>query len=253
MEISSLPPGEEPTEEQVHEAEEAMIVEALSPLYDPRVRQKILDAKSSFEQVIDETTPDELLAAGYDEGAARKARELVGGFERFIEENREEIEALQVLYSRPYRAGLRYGQIKALARAVERPPLAATPEALWLAYEAVESSPQNRNGGKQLADLVSLVRHAIDHAEPLRPHAVAVEERYREWLAEQAAAGARFTHEQRRWLDAIKDHVATSLRIERDDFDLPPFSQFGGLGGVYGAFGDDLPDLLEELNERLAA
>ncbi len=87
-----------------------MIVEALSPLYDPRVRQKILDAKSSFEQVIDETTPDELLAAGYDEGAARKARELVGGFERFIEENREEIEALQVLYSRPYRGGgLRYG------------------------------------------------------------------------------------------------------------------------------------------------
>ena len=51
-----------------------MIVDALSPLYDPRVRQKILAAKSSFEQVRDETTPDELLAAGYEEDAERKAR-----------------------------------------------------------------------------------------------------------------------------------------------------------------------------------
>ncbi|MDQ3363599.1 MAG: DEAD/DEAH box helicase family protein, partial [Actinomycetota bacterium] len=90
VEISGLAEGEEPTEEQIDEAEEAMIVEALSPLYDPRLRQKILDVKSSFEQVIDETTPDELLSAGYDEATAEKARDLVGGFERFVRENREE-------------------------------------------------------------------------------------------------------------------------------------------------------------------
>ena len=114
VETSGLAEGEEPTDEQMDEAEEAMIVEALSPLYDPRLRQKILDVKSSFEQVIDETTPDELLSAGYDEAAAEKARDLVGGFERFIRENREEIEALEVLYSRPYRTGLRYSQVKDL-------------------------------------------------------------------------------------------------------------------------------------------
>jgi hypothetical protein len=33
-----------------------------------------------------------------------------------------------------------------------------------------------------------------------------------------------------RWLDLIRDHVATSLSIEPDDFDYAPFTQRGGLG-----------------------
>ncbi len=47
--------------------------------------------------------------------------------------------------------------------------------------------------------------------------------------------------------------MATSLRIEREDFDDPPFNQLGGLGRVYQVFGDGLPRILAELNERLAA
>jgi hypothetical protein len=38
-----------------------------------------------------------------------------------------------------------------------------------------------------------------------------------------------------------------------DDFEDVPCNQFGGLGTVYRAFGDDLKPLLAELNERLAA
>ena len=80
-----------------------------------------------------------------------------------------------------------------------------------------------------------------------------VEERYQQWLAQQAQAGVTFTADQRKWLDAIKDHIASSLRIEQDDFDEVPFSKFGGLGRAYELFGDGLSGILEELNERLAA
>ena len=62
-----------------------------------------------------------------------------------------------------------------------------------------------------------------------------------------------FTAAQLKWLDAIKDHIASSLSIERDDFEEVPFNRWGGLGGVYRVFGDDLDPLLDELNERLAA
>ncbi len=145
---AGLEEGQELTEEQVRQAEEAVIREALMPFYDQGLRRKILEIKSSFEQVIDETTPDELLEAGFDVGAKEKALALVSDFERFIEENREEIEALKVLYSRPRRAGLRYGQIKELAEAIKRPPLSATPETLWLAYEAVEKSARDGSGAR---------------------------------------------------------------------------------------------------------
>ena len=74
-----------------------------------------------------------------------------------------------------------------------------------------------------------------------------------EWLDQQTTLGIVFTPEQREWLDMIKDHIATSLTISRDDFEDIPFSRRGGLGQVYQLFGERLDNVLDELNERLAA
>ena len=65
--------------------------------------------------------------------------------------------------------------------------------------------------------------------------------------------GIAFTSQQRQWLDAIKDHIANSLRVERDDLELPPLRQLGGLGKAHEVFGDELPALLDELKGSLAA
>jgi len=46
---------------------------------------------------------------------------------------------------------------------------------------------------------------------------------------------------------------ATSLSIEAEDFDYAPFSQRGGLGKARQLFGEQLPELLDELNRVLAA
>jgi len=115
------------------------------------------------------------------------------------------------------------------------------------------TAPARRGGARQLTDLIALVRHAITPAAPLTPFAATVEERYRAWLAEQEGQGVAFTPEQRGWLDTIRDHIAASLRIESDDFDYIPFSERGGLGRVYSLFGERLPVILAELNERLIA
>lgn len=80
-----------------------------------------------------------------------------------------------------------------------------------------------------------------------------VQDRYDQWLGDQAAAGVTFTPEQRQWLDAIKDHIAKSPAIEPDDFDEVPFSRYGRLGKAYELFGERLTGILEELNERLTA
>ena len=63
----------------------------------------------------------------------------------------------------------------------------------------------------------------------------------------------QFTEEQRQWLEAIRDHIATSLAIEPDDFEYVPFQQHGGLGKAAKLFGEELRPLLNELNEALAA
>jgi type I restriction enzyme R subunit len=87
----------------------------------------------------------------------------------------------------------------------------------------------------------------------LAPFADSVMERYDQWLQQKEAAGFAFTPEQRAWLALIRDHIATSLSIEPEDFEYAPFSHRGGLGKAHQLFGAELPRLLEELNEVLAA
>jgi type I restriction enzyme R subunit len=55
------------------------------------------------------------------------------------------------------------------------------------------------------------------------------------------------------WLEMIRDHIATSLRVEMSDLELSPFHDKGGPVKAYQTFGTDLNKLLEELNEVLAA
>lgn len=102
-------------------------------------------------------------------------------------------------------------------------------------------------------DVIALVRHAIDPNTPLAPVGMTVAERYDQWIAEKQAAGVQFTPDQRKWLDAIKDHIASSLNIEQDDLEEVPFNTIGGLGCAYELFGDLLTTILDELNARLAA
>jgi type I restriction enzyme R subunit len=199
------------------------------------------------------------LRAGFDAQALEKAKAMLTSFRQFIEENKDEIEALQVLYSVPYRAGLKFRHVKELAAKLNQPPFFVDPNRpdsltrLWQAYEVVEPGNVRGKGGKQLVDVIALVRHAIDPTAPLAPVGMTVEERYQQWLADKQAAGFSFTADQRRWLDAIKDHIASSLAIDQDDLEEVPFNAIGGLGRAYELFGDKLAAILDELNARLAA
>ncbi len=245
----------EPTSEQLLRVERERMTAALKPFTRPGLRAVIVEVGRSFFQVIDEGAIDELLGAGSDGSAVEKARSRLDDFRRFLEDNRDRIEALRILYSRPHRAGLQFRHVKELRDALRNPPL-GLPEpvrGLWRLYETAEPEKVMGAGGDALVDLVALVKHEISPTEPLAPLADQVESRFGDWLAEKESRGQTFTPEQRRWLDAIKDHIATSLAVDRGDFEYAPFSQMGGLGAVYGVFGEDLDAVLAELNERLAA
>ena len=252
----------EPTDKQLDEVEEAAQRIALKPFYNPALRELILKIKSDLEQVIDEVTRDELLAAEFGVEARDKAQSVMADFKAFCAKHKDEIEALKVLYSKPYRAGLRYRQGRELAAKLNTAPFHIDPNdkknhglaRLWNLQAVAEPEAMKGKGGRQLVDLIALVRHAIHPQEPVLPVKAEVEANYQSWLAERSAAGVKFSDEQRKWLDAIRDHIASSLRIEQEELqDSTPFAAMGGLGKVYQLFGEGLPEMLEELNERLAA
>jgi len=242
----------EPTEQEIKKTASSLMSEAAKPIAtNPALRNRLAEIRKSYEQTIDTVTKDRLLSAGLDPEAKQKAQSLVKSFEEFIEQHKDEITALQVLYSRPYKQRLTFKQIKELAETIERPPRVWTPERLWRAYEALDRSKVRGSGGRVLTDIVSLVRFAIHQQDELHPFQEDVNTRFARWFAQQESRGRTFTDEERQWLEAIRDHVATSLTIEPEDFDYEPFVQRGGLGKAYQVFGKDLEPILKELNEVL--
>ena len=246
--------ADEPDVDAIAAAASQLVEAAVVPLaQNPDLRERLVELRRQQEQMIDHLSQDELVEAGYSKDATDRARSTIESWERFVEEHRDEITALQVLYSRPYRERLTFEQVKELAAAIEKPPHGWTPERLWQAYEALDRS--RVRGGKQrvLTDLVSLVRFALDEDDELVAFPERVRERFQAWLLQQENAGREFTPEQLRWLHWIADTVATSLGVSVEDFNTVPFVQHGGLGGAVKVFGAELKPLLEELNEVLVA
>ena len=166
-------------------------------------------------------------------------------------EDRNKITALQVLYERPYRQRLNYGDIRALADALQSPPRSWTAGTLWDAYRQLDQSRLRVSSQRVLADIVSLVRFAVGHDDELAPFAGQVGERFQGWMAMQETARRSFTEEQRQWLEAIKDHIAGSVSIEPGDLQYAPFVHRGDIGRAHAVFSDELRALLEELNLAL--
>lgn len=258
----ALPPGaptySEPTPADLKAAAEALAEEAAKPLASNPALRDLLEAKRRKTDVtIDHLTGDTLISAGYDE---EKARHLVTSWKQFLEDNQDEITALQILYNRPHaKRHLVYEELKTLAEAVARPPYHIAPAEVWKAYEHLEKRPLTTDPVKTLTNLITLVRHTVDPQKtPLAPFPELVETRYQQWLAQH---GERFTPAQRHWLEIIKNYVALNGAFATDDQDayLDAWQSVDSDEGVplavaHRVFGKDaLKPIIEELNEVLVA
>ncbi len=252
------------------------IQDAVKPFHDPKLRELLVTIKKNNEITIDHVSQDHIIEAGFSAEALDRAKGIVQSFEQFIQDHKDEITALQILYSSPARhrvtqAGKRltFDHIKELAQAIEKPPYLWNESQIWQAYAALEKSKVKGASAKRiLTDLVSLVRFAMHQDNELVPFPEKVQINFNAWLAQQEAlsplhqgegkgegedTGRRFTPEQIHWLEMIRDHIAANLSIDTEDFDYAPFAQEGGLGKVHQVFGGKLNKIIEELNETLAA
>jgi type I restriction enzyme R subunit len=250
--VAALNPDESP------EAARSLVLQAVKPLCDPKLRNLLIELKKQSEQLIDTVTRDQVLEAGFSAAARERAKGVVESFERFIAEHKDEITALQILYNRPQRtqgAPLTFEALKTLADALQAPPRLWTESQLWQAYAALDKSKvKGENRRRILTDLVSLVRFAMHQDNELVPFPERVNVNFKAWLAGAASVRDKpFTEEQIKWLTMIRDHIAANLGIEADDFELSPFAQEGGIGKVHQLFGAELPVVLEAMNKELAA
>jgi type I restriction enzyme R subunit len=216
----------------------------------------IESARREHEQLIDHLNPDQITFTGYSAQAEAQASATVQAFADYLNEHKDEIEALSFFYAQPQqRRPLTFAMIEELHDALARPPLMLTTEKLWSAYARVQAGKvKGADTRRQLTDLVALVRFALGLDNELKPFADSVDKRFQAWIfRHNAQRTTAFTTEQTEWLRLIKDHIASSCAISREDFDYAQLASKGGLQKAWQVFGEPLDGLLEEMNQELVA
>ena len=206
------------------------------------------------EQTIDHDNFDTLLRAEWAGDVAKNAETIAQEFENYLKENRDEIEALTIYFNQPARRSkVTYAMVKDVLAKLkqDRPRLA--PLTVWRAYAHLDDY-KGSNPASDLTALIALIRRVCGLDDTLTRHSDRVRRNFQDWILKRhAGAGEKFTDEQMDWLRMIRDHLATSITVERDDLELAPFDAHGGLGRMYALFGDRMDDVMSEMNEALAA
>ena len=230
----------------------AALQDQAASTFNGELNDYIENVRKAHEQIIDLINPDKVTAAGWDKDNKDKAQELIKTFADWIARHKDEITALQIFYSQPYRRReLTYKMIKDLVDTIvtDKPTLA--PLSVWRAYEVLESvSGQPKN---ELVALVSLIRKLAGIDATLTSYDKTVDRNFQNWVFKKQAGTLKFTEEQMRWLRMLKDVIANSVHLDVDDLDLTPFDAQGGKGKMWQLFGNETANIIDELNEALAA
>lgn len=249
--LAEKTPRDAPEPEQ-KKARDAIKDDAAALLDDPALRRLLKEVKAAADIRIDTISTDAVVSSGWDE---KKATDTVERFRRFLDERRDELTALQILYRLPYaQRRLTYEVVDELKEALKRPPWLLEPPDIWRAYKRLVSDKVRGNPAGTLADIVMLVRYAIGQSESLEPLPALVAGRFNLWLGREEKAGRTYSDEQRNWLMAIRDHLAVNIELRPEDMmDAPEFAGRGGIIRARVLFGARLPALLDELTDTLVA
>ena len=229
-----------------------VIREAVQPFYDPKVRQYIENMRRVHEQIIDAENPDSVEFAGFDVDQEKAADRAIATFREFINENKDEIVALRIIYDQAYAdRPMLIEELKALYEKLTAKNV--TVERLWNCYAIKKPEKVKKGVMAKIVDLISLIRYELGFADKLDPFADRVNYNFMQWTLKCNAGNIHFTEEQMKWLRLIKDHIISSLSVEPTDLDYNPFDGMGGQGRFFDLFGEDYATILHQMSVELVA
>lgn len=241
-------------EEEKTKAQQELIVEA-AKTFTGELCTYIENVNRQNEQIIDHINIDNVTTSEWDSFTTEKAEQTIKDFKQYIEDNKDEIMAFNIFYNQPYnRRSVTYKMLKEVIEKmqIEKPLL--KPQYVWDAFVTTDKVPNIKRPESELTTLVSIIRRACGIDDVLIPHDNTINENFKNWIFKQnAGQHNRFTDEQMDWLRMIKDHIVSSYHIEIDDLSYTPFDALGGVGKMHQLFGEEMNQIIDELNEVLAA
>lgn len=223
---------------------------AVNSFNQPALRQLLLDLSTKSKLVIDVYSTDEVITSEF---SLKKAQDTIKSFKDFIEQNKDKIDALSIIYNTQYKTRhLTYEKIRELSNklATEIPPLEIT--GIWHAYKLIEQDKvkNTKDPAKLLTNLVQLVRFAIGKDDTLEDFSSVANSRFELWKGRQIKRGVEFSQEQKELLTIIKDYIVANAYVSADDMQ-DALSDKGGIFKARQAFGQELDSILDDLSLAL--
>ncbi len=251
-EIDRTPHDDEPAPDAVDKARDELAADA-ARVFTGDLIDIIESIRRDKEQTIDHENLDTVLRAEWEGDAQENAHALVQQFREYLEANRDEIEALTIFYGQPHRRReLTYAMIRSVLDTLKADKPLLAPLRVWRAYELLDEC-KAQQPASELTALVALILRTCGIDATLSAYDRTVRHNFQTWIMTRHSGSRRkFNEEQMTWLRMIRDHVASSFHLDRDDLEMPPFDAQGGMGRMYQLFGDQMDRVIDELNEALA-
>ena len=243
----------EPSPAAREKAQEQLVRDAAS-VFNGELIELIDSIRRDKEQTIDHDSLDTVERAEWKGDARENAKTIVQEFRQYLEANRDMIEALTIFYAQPHRRReLTFEMIREVFDKLKSDQPRLAPLRVWQAYSFLDEY-KGSQPASELTALVALIRRVSGIDATLSPYSDTVRRNFQDWImAHHSGSGEKFNEEQMDWLRMIRDHITDSFHLERDDLEMSPFDGKGGMGQMYKLFGERIDDVIDELNEVLAA
>ena len=253
LELAGQPAGTDPGDAK-RELAQQHLVSAAAGFLNGELVELIDTIRRDKEQTLDHDNLDKVLRAEWDKDAANNAQALTDEFADYLRSNQNNIEALTIFFSQPYRRReLSFELIRQVLDKLKADKPKLAPLRVWQAYRQLDDY-KGAQPVSELTALVALIRRVCGMDAKLSTFDDTVRRNFQNWVMKHHSGGSeKFNEEQMDWLRMVRDHVANSFHIERDDLEMSPFDGQGGLGKMHQLFGARMETLLDELNEVLVA
>ena len=241
-------------EDAQREQAQTQLVSQAASVFTGELIELIDSIRRDKEQTIDHINIDSLVFAGWASDAQTTAQNISQEFADYLASHKDRIEALSIFYDQPHRRReLTYTMIHDVMDILKADKPKLSPLHVWQAYSQLDNY-QGKQPASELTALVALIRRVCGMDTQLTNFDDTVRRNFQNWIMNRHAGSAdKFNEEQMAWLQMIRDHIASSMHIDRDDLEMSPFDGKGGLGKMYKLFGADMDKVLDELNDALAA
>lgn len=186
------------------------------------------------EPAVDTVNSERIFRA--KDGSELKPADYIKEFEKFVRDNPQHIEAIEILLNKP--KDFHTKELDEL-----RDKLSHLPDNL---EDKFTEKNLRAAYNQKLADIISIIKHAACGEDLLT-----AESRINRAF-EKIKQKHTFTQEQEKWLGLIQRYLIENILMEKDDLDLITFTREGGnFIRINQIFNGNLDNLIQEINEAV--